>query len=799
MPERWDRLVAAVGEASAMERDEAATYLQATLGDVPDLLQEAREILAGGIDSDEFLSDGSNGTPRPAPVLADGATFGAFRVRRLLGRGGMGAVFLADQAYPKRAVALKILESPLLSEKARARFEYEVQALARLRHAGIAQIHEAGVQRLDDGLLDRDVPWFAMEYVEDATNLLEYASTNELSTRKRLGLLLQVCDAVQHGHQKGVVHRDLKPDNILVDGAGRPKVIDFGVARGTEAEQALTQHTGASEILGTLPYLSPERVTAGAAAADVRTDVYALGVVLYQLLTGTLPIDVDANDIVTSARRICEVTPPTPSTHDSALPRDLDAITLKALAKDPAERYASTDALADDIRRFLEHRPINAQTPGVWRQLRLFARRHRALVTSGAIVLLVGIAATIVSVNWALESKRSAQQATKEKAEAVAQRSKAEQLFETVFKRSFQATIRQAPKLHEMPGAAPRVKAMMNAVIEDLKQLEEMSGNEPRVTVLIAAAYLQLGDTQGNKVFANLGDPAAAEASYRHGFALCDAIVKEKPDYWDGRMIRAKARIRIADILDQRERALLVRRKEDPALRKERRDQLTLAVAELSALFEEDPKDVGPKTHLIDVHSRLNRLALDEHAYDVALEHAAAIEKLYEDGHIETPEVGWELRAWTHHRAKDWNKAYAAWLRVAEETKKKATLPGATFEVRVKYASEVGILGECAFLSRRQVEAIEIMERAVVLFEALAIEAPDDKRIFIRTQIHMSELARQYRVRAKEDPDHKAKWLEKGRAIVNKALALLGPDEDDTRHRAGMRRMLKRELEQLAD
>jgi serine/threonine protein kinase/tetratricopeptide (TPR) repeat protein len=797
MSDRWDRLVAAVGEAASMDPDAARAYLDQTFADDPALREEAATILDGGLAPDGFLTQGDERPPHPAGV-ATGTRFGEFEVERLLGRGGMGAVYLARQATPKRAVALKVLESTLLTERARTRFEYEVQALATLRHRGIAQVYETGVERIDDGLVERDVPWFAMEYVEGASTLLEYANTHALGTRDRLRLLLEVCDAVHHGHQKGVVHRDLKPDNILVNQAGHPKVIDFGVARDVDGAQTAPQRTDRAEILGTLPYLSPERVTTGRGAADVRTDVYALGVVLYQMLTGKLPIQLDARDIVTSARRICEETPPRPSLSNTDLDPDLDAIALKSLAKDPEERYASANALAADIRRFLEHRPISARPPGAWYQLRLFTRRHRALVVASGAVVVVGAAATLLSINWALRSEQAEQRANEERAVAVEERDRGARLFETVLKRSLETTLREAPRLHKMPGGAERVQAMMANVLKDLQVLESMSHGDPRVQLLVAETWLKIGDTQGNIVFANLGDRDAAEASYRHALEICEKLRAGYPVDRRVRIATVRARIRLAEILDQAERVMRLRQTKLPELRAERRTVLDVALADALRLAAEEPDDLEFASDLEDLYVGLGNLAQDEKRYDDAREHASALLAMHAQGRLHSPMQGLLLDADTYRREERWPEARAAWEQVVAVSAKTGMAPDASFPSRFIHAQHLGVLGGCAMRAGDHLVAIESLEGAVTLLERLTTEAPKDRRVGIQLHIQLVELARAYANHSQDEgADERDKWLAKSRNRLVQALERLGPPGDESRIRASMREGLQKKIDKI--
>jgi non-specific serine/threonine protein kinase/serine/threonine-protein kinase len=275
---------------------------------------------------------------------------GNYRILRLIATGGMGTVYEAEQQHPHRTVALKVMKHGIASRPALRRFEFEAEILGRLRHPGIAHIYEAGTH--DDG--SGSVPFFAMEYVTNARNIIAYANARDLSVRERLALFATVCDAVHHGHQKGIIHRDLKPGNILVDDAGRPKVIDFGIARATDADIALTTiQTSVGELLGTLQYMSPEQCEADPQELDTRSDVYSLGVILYEMLCGRLPYDVSGKSVPGATRIIQEHQPLSPSSFGRALRGNVEAITLKALEKTPERRYQSATGLCQDIRRHL--------------------------------------------------------------------------------------------------------------------------------------------------------------------------------------------------------------------------------------------------------------------------------------------------------------------------------------------------------------------------------------------------------------------------------------------------------------
>ena len=332
---------------------------------------------------------------------------GGYEVLGVLGRGGMGTVYRARQAHPERLVALKVLSDASLPEELLRRFAFEARVLGRLAHPGIAQIYEAGIAEVQG----REIPFFAMEMVQGRP-LTDHAHAARLDVRGRLKLLLPVCDAVQHAHQKGVIHRDLKPANILVDESGRPKVLDFGVARVSSNDGQTTQHTSAGQLVGTVPYMSPEQVSGDPDLIDTRSDVYALGVIAFELLAGQLPHDLRNRSLVDAVQVIRDTDAPHLSTRNPACAGDVDTIVAKALAKDRGQRYASVGDFATDIQRFLDDQPILARPPSLRYQLRKFARRNRVLVGSSLVVVLLlvaGVAGTSFGLLRALAAGREMQ------------------------------------------------------------------------------------------------------------------------------------------------------------------------------------------------------------------------------------------------------------------------------------------------------------------------------------------------------------------------------------------------------
>ena len=353
---------------------------------------------------------------------APGDQIGRYKLLEILGEGGMGIVYLAEQHQPiRRKVALKVIKPGMDSKRVIARFEAEQQVLALMDHRYVAHVYDAG-------LAPSGRPYFVMEYIHGLP-ITEFCDEHRFAVEERLHLFLHICEAVQYAHQKAIVHRDLKPSNVLVimqNKKGFPKVIDFGVARAIH--QPLTKrtfYTEAGHLVGTPEYMSPEQADPGNQDIDTRTDVYSLGVLLYELLTGMLPFARETfrtGGIDHIRKVICEQDPATPSTRlsktstseltESAQKRrtdvrtlkrklhgDLDWITLKAMEKDHARRYASVDAMATDIRNYMNNQPVLAAPPDIWYRLRKFNRRHRQLITVCAAILMVFIVVT-----WAVRT-----------------------------------------------------------------------------------------------------------------------------------------------------------------------------------------------------------------------------------------------------------------------------------------------------------------------------------------------------------------------------------------------------------
>ena len=333
-------------------------------------------------------------TPRPKvksqrvdPLL--GIDLGGVKIVRLIGEGGMGRVYEARQDKPARIVAVKIIRAGITSEKTLRRFEREAEFLGKLQHPGIAQIFIVGTYESDLG----SVPFYVMEHVPDAKPITNFAHDNGLELTAKLRLFKQVCEAVSHGHDRSIVHRDLKPGNILVDADGNPKVIDFGVARSTDSDLALEAlKTTSGQMIGTVQYMAPEQFGPNPDDLNSRTDVYALGVVLYELVSGVPPYSVSKRALHEASRVVCEVAPTPLRSLDRSVPRDVSAICERCLQKAPRHRYHSAGELAADISRFLAGQPVRARSqPAGFDNLRRRLTSRRTLLTLGAAAPAVGL------------------------------------------------------------------------------------------------------------------------------------------------------------------------------------------------------------------------------------------------------------------------------------------------------------------------------------------------------------------------------------------------------------------------
>ena len=434
-------------------------------------------------------------------------TIGDYQILSLIGRGGMGDVYLARDRQLNRKVALKIVRRGIDPDEINRRFHREEQILASLNHPNIARLYGAAVS--PDG-----VPYLVMEYVE-GERLDDYCNRHGLTTNERLDIFRKICSAVSYAHQHLVIHRDLKPANIRVPPDGSPKLLDFGIAKllDPEGTQDCAQTMTLARVM-TPDYASPEQVRGD--NMTTASDVYSLGVVLYELLTGTRPYRTNSRNPDEISRAVLQETPQLPSTVVKMLRGDLDNIVLMAMRKEPERRYASVRQLSSDIGRHLDGLPVIARKDTWSYRSAKFVRRHRLAVAAVAIVTLT-LVGGIVSTIW--EARRTE-----------IQRLKAEKRFNDVRRLAKSFLFEIDPQIQNLQGATAARQTLVKRALEYLDSLAQESGNDRSLQHELAEAYWKVGSIQGKPSLPNLGDTAGAIASYRKAQAIFESLLASDPN-----------------------------------------------------------------------------------------------------------------------------------------------------------------------------------------------------------------------------------------------------------------------------
>jgi len=516
-PERWQRveeLFLTVVDRPAAERE---AYLTRVCGGDEELRHEVLSLLACDT-TEDFIEKPIAGvaigfSPDPGDDAA-GKRIGPYLLTRLVGRGGMGAVYEAvrDDDHFQQRVAIKLIKGGMDSDFVRQRFVRERQILASLDHPHIARLFDGGAT--EDGR-----PYFVMEFV-DGEPITEYCRRRELPLDEKLKLFRGVCSAVQHAHQKLVVHRDLKPSNIPVTADGAPKLLDFGIAKllAPDPGEAVTGAETSVRLM-TPDYASPEQVRGG--AITTATDVYSLGVALYELLTGRRPYQFETYSPLEIERAICDTEAPPPSEaareQTGASPKlarqlagDLDNIVLMALRKEPARRYQSVEQFSDDLRRYLTGLPVTARPDSLVYRASKFARRHRVAIVAAALVL-------ISLLGGILATTRAARQAR-------AERARAERRFAQVRTLANTFLFDFHDKIQNVPGTTEARAMVAQTALNYLDSLSQEAAGDPQLEWELAAAYLKVGDVQGDPWGPNLGFSREAMESYQKGLKLAQQL-----------------------------------------------------------------------------------------------------------------------------------------------------------------------------------------------------------------------------------------------------------------------------------
>ena len=540
MSENWERIQNLFLEALDLRPEERSSFLDTACADDAAIRREVESLIAHDGASERLIADALTDTAESLFESEDltAARLGAWRVLQEIGRGGMGTVYLAsrdDDEFQKR-VAIKVVKGGMDTAEVLNRFRRERQILAQLDHIYIARL-------IDGGSTSQGRPFLVMEYVEGKP-IDVYCRDERLDVEARCGLFLKVCEAVSYAHRNLVIHRDLKPGNILVTAGGLPKLLDFGVARLVDTEyDSGSTHTVVAGRLMTPEYASPEQVRGD--LVGTASDVYALGAILYELLTGAKAQSVDPHSQTELERVVCETEVQPPSVRIGAsntrlrrrLSGDLDNIVLMAMRKEAGRRYSSVDLFAEDVGRHLEGRTVTARPPSIGYRFGKFARRNRIWLAAASLVVV-----SLVGGTWAALSQAHHARIEQQRAE--------DRLSQTV-ELVNHALFGVHDSIARLPGATESRRQLVKSTLDYLEKVSKDAGNDERLRKALGAAYYRLGDLQGYPFAPNLGDTTGAMKSYRRSAEILDPLHRSHPNDAETQLLWLQTQGRIAGLLSQ--------------------------------------------------------------------------------------------------------------------------------------------------------------------------------------------------------------------------------------------------------
>ncbi|CAN5852438.1 hypothetical protein BH20ACI4_BH20ACI4_15730 [soil metagenome] len=620
--ERWQKIKIILEDALEIPSAERSNFLETSCSGDEDLRLEVEKLLAFETPENDLLEKSAVSifTENKTAKNFAGEKIGRYKIVGELGAGGMGAVYLAERTDGEfeQKVALKLIKRGMDSDAILHRFLNERQILASLKHPNIAHL-------IDGGTTDEELPFFVMEYVEGA-NILEYADAENLDLDKRLNLFREICAAVSFAHRNLIIHRDLKPSNVLVTTDGNVKLLDFGISKILRSENADDTITATQLNVFTPEYASPEQITGE--KLTTATDVYSLGVILYELLTGNRPFKTDSKNISEIIKAVCETDPIKPSaitnyelriTNKNQNPKskiqnpkllkgDLDNIILKALRKEPERRYPSVEQFSEDIRRHLIGLPVSARKDTWNYRTSKFLQRNKIAAATSLLILIIligGLGATLYQMNVARR-----------------ERAKAERRFNEVrqLANSFMFEINE--QIVKSPIKAREL--LVQRAVEYLDSLASEAGDDDALQSELATAYEKIGDVQAEIFKPNLGKTSDALISHQKALQLREKLFNAEPNAERG-LDAANSRLRIGDILMMSGRI------------DETRENYLSAIQILEPLIASDAINIKVRRKIASSYARLGQAILRSGSLKDALANYEKSLEIFQNLHSENP------------------------------------------------------------------------------------------------------------------------------------------------------------------
>ena len=707
-PAEWSAVKEILSEALERPPAERSAYLDRACGGNADLRGRVEALVEADAQTWSLLeapAAASSSLTSPERPPASGDRIGPYEILKEIGHGGMGIVYLARRADAQfeKTVAIKLARAGFAGDSLARRFRSERQIVANLDHPNIARL-------LDGGATSDGRPYLVMEYVEGQP-LTQWCDAHGLGTRERLEIFLEVCAAVQYAHQHLVVHRDLKPANILVTEEGKVKLLDFGIAKLIDPDLSdSAERTGTLFRLLTPEYASPEQVRGG--PISTASDVYALGVVLYELLTGEKPYrltDVSPSEMLWI---VCEREPARPSFVAKAgvskeLAGDLDTIVLTALRKEPGRRFASANALAEDIRRHLSGLPVEARADTFGYRAGKFVQRHRVGVAAAALVGLSLAAGLFLTLR---EARR-----------ARAAEARAERRFNDVRSLARSLIFEVHDSIADLSGATPARKLIVQRALTYLDSLARESAGDPGLARDLAAGYQKIGDVQGNPNAANLGDTQGALKSYRKALELYEALARQQPN--DPEIQRE-----LAGNLDSVGAVLAETGDQAGQL-----DAFRRSLAVRQALAAVDPKGVLARRGLATSYHRIASVLVDQGKYGEAFTMWREEMEIFESLWNENPKdpkaqrnvaLAYKYTGGTLERLAENPAALALYRKAVALDDARYNADPTNASARIDLSFSYGALGQCLYATGDVDGAIQTYGKALAIREALVLEDP---------------------------------------------------------------------------